>query len=113
MFSSNVYDCVRINLSKKVDLVGTAGGYALTVHKDWRQFLKVTCMTHCHLVCVELSYLPDRGIAHSCSSSACFYQQSYNVASMSGLLATLVSQTVVIMTMITLHLSTLIVDLSF
>jgi len=32
---------------------------------------------------------------------------------MSGLLATLVSQTVVIMTMIILHLSTLIVDLSF
>ena len=28
MFSGNLYDCVRINLTKKNDLVGTAAGYA-------------------------------------------------------------------------------------
>ncbi len=60
MFSTNVCSCIKVNLRKKLDLQGTAGGYALTVHKDWQQFLKVTCINHCDLVCVELSYLPDR-----------------------------------------------------
>ncbi len=89
MFSGDIYDCAALNLSRKFDLVGTVGGYALMVNTDWRQFLKVTCITHCDLVCVEPSYLPDAAFAHSCSSIACFHQTSRNVASMSGSLAVL------------------------